>query len=304
MTVKPRNYKGREDFFAVSDFLMDTYKPGGRYPNWLQPRWDYMHSHPNLDAEKLDKIGIWEDDGSIVAVATYESTLGEAFFSVHQDYAYLKKDMLDYAEQNLCADLENGNKELAAYVNDFDEELLELVRQRRYTRYESTRPPHFGISQFVIPRPFPEITLPEGYRLKSLAEDNNLHKIHRVMWRGFNHEGEPPEEGIQWRVQMQSSPNFRKDLTIVVEAPNGDFAAICGMWYEPKNKLAYVEPVATDPTYRRMGLGKAAVLEGIRRCGECGATVAFVESDQQFYLDIGFERMFFRHPWVKEFETK
>jgi predicted N-acetyltransferase YhbS len=74
------------------------------------------------------------------------------------------------------------------------------------------------------------------------------------------------------------------------------------MWYEPKNKIAYVEPVATDPTYRRMGLGKAAVYEGIRRCGECGATVAFVESDQQFYLDIGFERIFIRHPWIKEFK--
>lgn len=28
----------------------------------------------------------------------------------------------------------------------------------------------------------------------------------------------------------------------------------------PENKVAYVEPVATDPDYRRMGLGKAAVL--------------------------------------------
>lgn len=221
---------------------------------------------------------------------------------MHSQYRYLKREMLDYAEQNLCGLSESGNKELAIYINDFDEEMLELVKERGYVRYENIRPPHFGISQFVIPEPFPEIILPEGYKLKSLADDNNLDKIHRVMWRGFNHEGEPPEEGIAWRIQMQSSPNFRKDLTIVVEAPNGDFAAICGMWYEPKNKIAYVEPVATDPAYRRMGLGKAAVLEGIRRCGECGATVAFVESDQQFYLDIGFERRFIRHPWVKEFK--
>jgi GNAT superfamily N-acetyltransferase len=302
MTIKLRNYKGREDFFAVSDFLMDVYVPGGKYPNWLQPRWDYMHSHPNLETEHLGKIGIWEDDKKMVAVATYESCLGEAFFSVHPDYTYLKKEMLDYAEKNLCTTLENGNRELAAYVNDFDSELLELVKQRGYTRYENTRPPHFGISQYVIPEAFPEIALPEGYKLKSFADDNDLKKIHRVMWRGFNHEGEPPEEGLKWRAQMQSSPNFNKDINIVVEAPNGDFAAVCGMWYEPKNKIAYVEPVATDPTYRRMGLGKAAVLEGVRRCGEYGATVAFVESDQQFYLDIGFERIFVRHPWVKEFK--
>lgn len=301
MTVIFRNYKGREDFFKVSDFLKDTYIPGGKYPNWLQPRWDYMHSHPGLDADNLHRIGIWEDDGKIVALATYELYLGEAYFSLHPDYTYLKREMLDYAEQNFYTVLENGNKELAAFINDFDEELEALVSERGYKKLEGTRPPHFGISQYVIPKLFPEITLPEGYKLKSLADDNDLYKINKVLWRGFNHEGEPPAEGIEWRRQMQSSPNFRKDLTIVVEAPNGDFASFCGMWYEPQNKIAYVEPVATDPTYRRMGLGTAVVLEGIRRCGECGATVAFVETDKQFYLDMGFECVFYRYAWVKEY---
>ena len=54
----------------------------------------------------------------------------------------------------------------------------------------------------------------------------------------------------------------------------------------------YVEPVATDPDFRRMGLGKAAVLEGIRRCGEMGAEVAYVGSDQLFYQKLGFKKIF------------
>ena len=72
-----------------------------------------------------------------------------------------------------------------------------------------------------------------------------------------------------------------------------------GIWYVPESRIAYIEPVATDPDYRRMGLGKAAVLECIRRCKELGATVAFVESEQQFYLDIGFELSFRRHMWSR-----
>jgi predicted N-acetyltransferase YhbS len=71
------------------------------------------------------------------------------------------------------------------------------------------------------------------------------------------------------------------------------------MFYEPTNRYAYVEPVATDPTYRRMGLGKAAVLEGIRRCADLGATVAYVGSDQEFYLSIGFEVIYTGECWVK-----
>jgi predicted N-acetyltransferase YhbS len=51
-----------------------------------------------------------------------------------------------------------------------------------------------------------------------------------------------------------------------------------------------------------MGLGRAAVLEGIRRCGALGATVAYVGSDQPFYLSIGFEVLYTSECWVRFFE--
>lgn len=59
------------------------------------------------------------------------------------------------------------------------------------------------------------------------------------------------------------------------------------MWYDQEAGFAVIEPVATDPDYRKMGLGKAAVLEGIRRTGELGAKTALVGSSQQFYYSIG-----------------
>ncbi len=60
------------------------------------------------------------------------------------------------------------------------------------------------------------------------------------------------------------------------------------MWYDSETEYALVEPVATDPDFRMLGLGKAAVLEGIRRCGQLGAKQAYVGSSQQFYYQIGF----------------
>jgi predicted N-acetyltransferase YhbS len=101
---------------------------------------------------------------------------------------------------------------------------------------------------------------------------------------------------------MQSAANFRRDLNIVAIAPDGAYAAYAGTWYEPLNRYAYVEPVATDPTYRRLGLGRAAVLEGVRRCGLLGAEVAYVGSDQEFYKAIGFELIFNTQCWEKIFK--
>jgi predicted N-acetyltransferase YhbS len=296
MIISMRNYNNEVDFKLVGDFLVRHYQSDNQDGNWLQPAWEYMHSHPLLDESALDRIGIWEDTGEIVAVVHYEWALGEVFLQVHPDYSYLKSEMLEYAEEHLYRIARSGSRVVHVFVNDFDAEFEALVLSRGYTRTAVRDRP---MSQFTIPNQFPEITLPDNFQLKSLQDDNNLQKIDRVLWRGFNHEGEPPEDGVDDRRKMQSVPNFRKDLNIVVEAPDGNFAAYSGTWFEQANRIAYVEPVATDPDYRRLGLGKAAVLEGIRRCGELGATLAYVGSDQAFYLAYGFTKIYTSQCWTK-----
>jgi predicted N-acetyltransferase YhbS len=260
-----------------------------------------MHYHPWLDSSSLGKIGIWEEAGQIVAVVHYESHLGEAFFQFHPAYRHLRQEMLDYAEQNLDGRSgKDGRKLLCAYVNDNDQELVSLVRARGYEKdVEEARP----MAKLDILQPFPPIRLPEGFRLKSLAEDCDWAKVHRVLWRGFDNPGEPiiTDEDIEERKRMFDTPRARRDLKIVVEAPGGDFVSLCGMFYEVTGQYAYVEPVATDPIYRRMGLGQAAVLEGLRRCGALGATAAYVGSDQAFYLSMGFKVIYTSECWVKFF---
>lgn len=297
MSITVRPYRHPGDFETVGNFLFANYQSGNQDGNWFQPTWEYMHSHPSLDESALAKIALWEDDEKTVGAVHYESVLGEAFFEIHRDYTHLKPEMLDYAERNLWGETENGERFLHAFINDFDPEFASLAKSRGYELVPRHARP---MSQFTIPQSFrPALHLPDGFRITSLAEKNDLEKIHRVLWRGFNHPGEPPDDGLAGRKKMQSGPHFRKDLTIVAQAPNGDFVSFCGMWYEATNQFAYVEPVATDPAFRRMGLGRAAVLEGIRRCGDLGATVAYVGSTQPFYQSLGFRRIFTSNCWRK-----
>ncbi len=298
MTVTHRSFANPADFAAISDFLTRHYQPGNRDGNWFQPSWEYAYTHPLFDESALDRIRIWEDGGEIVAVATYELRLGEAFFNVHPGYAHLKPEMLDYAEQHLRRAGADGRPYLRAYVNDFDSAFAEVVAARGYRLDpDSDRP----LAQLAIPVPFPAIRVPEGFRVQSLADENDLAKINRVLWRGFNHAGEPPADGIEGRRQMQSGPHFRQDLTMVAVAPDGEFVSYTGLWYDAVNRFAYVEPVATDPDYRRLGLAQAALLEGIRRCGSLGATVTYVGSEQPFYLALGFRVLYTQHCRLKTF---
>lgn len=296
MSVKLRQYQFQRDFAAAGAFLAANYLPGNRDGNYFPPAWEYMHYHPALDEKLLDNIGVWEDKGKIVGFVHPEMFAGEAFFELNPRHDYLKPQMLDYAENRLGGKGPDGRMCLLAFVDDFDKDFKALVKSRGYEIFpELARP----MTELPIPHPFPPVELPAGFVLKSLAEENDLAKLDRCVWRGFNHGDEPPFTDYAGRQKMQSAPGFRKDLNIIITAPNGSYAAYAGLWYEPKNKFAYVEPVCTDPAYRRQGLGTAAVMEGIRRCGELGATVAYVGSVQPFYQSMGFKKLFTCNCWRK-----
>jgi len=250
-----------------------------------------------LDTTALPRIGIWKDDDTIVGVANFEHRLGPTYFQVHPGFSHLKPDMLAYAEKNLVGTKEDGSKYVGAYINDFDTEFEVVAEERGFRKLPE---PSECMSEFPITDPFPEISIPDGFRIISLADKDDLYLTNRLIHRGFDHPGEPPETGPEERRLMQSAPNFDKHLNIIVVAENGDYCSYAGMWYEPELRIAMVEPVCTDPDYRLRGLGTAAILEGIRRCGELGATVAFVGSEYPIYLSMGCKKLYTINFWVKD----
>ncbi len=301
MSIICRQYDPDRDYLNISRFLITHHMAGNRDGNWLEPAWEYMHFHPMMDQSLLPLIRIWEDDGSIVAIVHFEWCLGEAFFQFEKGYTDLFPEMLEYAEQNLSTvSKETGKRVLHAFVNDNAPDLGRHMASRGYSVDQSECRPLYTLD---LTPPLQRIELPQGFRLTDLQETRDWNKVNRVLWRGFDHEGEPPcdEAELESRRRMFETPTAKMDLKIAVESPAGDFVAFCGTFYEPVNHFAYVEPVATDPDYRRLGLGKAAVLEGVRRCALLGADVAYVGSDQLFYQSIGFKKVFNADCWVKTF---
>jgi N-acetylglutamate synthase-like GNAT family acetyltransferase len=295
-----RSYNHKQDYQRVGDFLIEIYQPGEYFLNWLQPRWEYMHYHPNIQEVNLEKFGILEDNGDIVGMVHPEHVERQIYFQVRPGYDHIKPMLFDYAEENFQGISQSTGKLIRAmYINEHDKTLTQLAESRGYEKWTDFSEDN---SRYLLDKPVPEVPLPEGFHLQSLADETDLKKINRVLWRGFNHEGPPPEEEIPGRKMVMSAPNFRKDLTIVAVAPDGNYASYSGIWVVPENRIAYVEPVATDPDYRRMGLGKAAVLECVRRAAELDIDVVWVGSGLEFYKALGFKTMFTVIPWVKVLE--
>jgi GNAT superfamily N-acetyltransferase len=284
MTVQFRKYTDQagitEDYAKVRAFFSRL-----GYKEYTYARWDWMTTHTYLDKSAVGRMGLWEENDVVVGVTTIDGCLGQAFCMTLPTYEYLKKEMLIYARLNIATE-----EKFEVTIDDRDEYFQRIAAELGYV---ATPNKEFD-AIFYIDQTSTDYSLPEGFSIVSLHDRLDLYQYGRVLWKGFNHEldGEGEfifnEEKRQAFEQEMIRPNVDLDLKIAVVDPNGDFASYCGMWYDPEAGFAVVEPLATDPKYRKMGIGKAAVFEGIRRCKKLGAKTVFVGSSQQFYYNIGF----------------
>jgi mycothiol synthase len=79
-----------------------------------------------------------------------------------------------------------------------------------------------------------------------------------------------------WYRRVQEAPLYRRDLDLVAVAPDGAIAAFCTLWFDDPTRSVCIEPLATVPAHRRLGLARAVLTEGLRRAQRLGADLALV----------------------------
>lgn len=283
--MRLRPYDHHVDFARVFHLLSTWRVPGEHIAVWHPHRWSYMHHHPNIDALDLAAFGVAEEHGEIIGIVHQEHSPAFAFLQIAPGRDDAVAPLIDWAEDHLggwSQTLEHDA--LGLWIGRCRTTAVDEMRSRGYELTDFTEPE----AVFDLTSPVPSASLPEGYRLTTLADDNDLDKINRVLWRGFGHGDDPSDLEVPGRARVQTAPGFRLDRTVVAVAPDGDFASYAGVWLDEPNRVAMVEPVATDPDHRRMGLGRAVVLEVLRLVRSDGATHGWVGSDQEFYLSLGF----------------
>jgi len=286
MKINFRNYSPEpfhtDDYRKVREFLMDINSGGLCEFRMPWGAWEWAVTHQGRDQNNLGKIGLWESDSRVVALATYETSLGEGFFVVDEAYAHLKPDMIAYAKEVL----RDNEGKLRILLPDGD---YEFARAARVQGFRATEKSDYA-AVLDIDGINTNNKLPAGFSITSMSEGWDWEQYNRVMRRSFRGDENPEwnEEIAAARRTMLSSPMIRPEIVLAVVDGEGKYVSHCGMWYKPGEFYAYVEPVATDPDYRKIGLGKAVVLEAVNRCAKLGAKQAVVGSNKQFYYNIGF----------------
>jgi len=243
-----------------------------------------MTTHAHMNLSGLDRIAVWEASNEIVALLTSDSFNGDSWssFCVKEGYGHIKEQMLTYFIANFPHD---GTH--TAAISDADTELHDAAFRVGLVPSEEDGEKY---AIFPIRLELLSYNLPENYTVTNLSETYDLDKLKTFFLKTYedlNDDFHASLTPAEYERELKG-PYSNLDIKIVVLAPNGEYAAYCGMWYDPNAKFAQIEPVGVNADYRKLGLGKAVVLEGIKRCAILGAKEAQVDTNLQFYYNIGF----------------
>jgi len=242
-----------------------------------------------------ESIGVWESDrGEIVGVSHCEYPwLGHAFLERRPGWDGLLDEMLAYTEATFS---DPEKRVLRVEVYDHDEALRAAARARGYAEDAE----HIGYESEYVIGDLPEPDLPEGFVVRSMADDNDIESRRKVLGLGFDYPDPSEWAAPHVYVELQGAPDYRRDLDLYVVGPDGEYVSCCIIWYDAHNRMGILEPVATHPGYRLRGLGRKVVMEGIRRVADLGAQSVWVGTAKPFHLAIGFEKRYMIHDWVKQ----
>lgn len=284
MSVTFRHYTSEpgitNDYYKLRNFLIKL-----KYSEFNYSKWDWMITHRYLDKISLNKIGIWEENNEIIGAALYNCRLGTAFCVTDNKHQDLKQEMLKYAETNL-----NDGGCFGIVIRDDD---LHFQDTAYALGYKATNEK----VEDIIFYPLMVNTgydVPYGFKVVDLSHDLNIANYLEILWDGFNHERDGDGRFVDSKAkeilakQELIRPNVDLQLKIAVTDENGRYVSYCGAWYDKEAGFAALEPIATLPQYRHLGLARCAVHEAINRVLKMGAEIVIGTSAKQFLYNIGF----------------
>lgn len=310
--MKPafRPYQAEDDFWRMREFLRYVFMLNDRRErSWHVARLDYCRWHTAMNCAKVrleDVAFLWEDNGEIVAIAMPDGGPGEVHFLVHPALTTpeLEEEMLVVAEERLPKVLPDGKRGLFVWASSEYKTRQEMLQRHGYRR--DTWPEHQWRRD--LDGPIPDVPILAGFAIRPLGDGLELLERCYASGLGF-HEGDikvavENRQDPQWYRNIQNAPLYRRDLDLVAIAPHGAVAAFCTVWFDDVTRTGVFEPVATVPHYRRLGLGKALLTEGLRRLQRMGATRAFVggysERANALYRSVMGDAYDLDEVWVKE----
>lgn len=298
--IRDRPITFPDDVWPVRDFLSRLYSitPSGTV--WDVRRWDgsiFYAAVPGIAPDRADRSRLWVTEGGRIVAAALSEGGRQIHPHVDPETAHLLDEVVGWAEGAAAA---VGDDCVLLHVWRHDEAMRRVASARGYERsegWEILRSLRLGAA------PLPHPVVPAGYVLRSTRDTPADHgAIADLVNAAF---GRTFHVAAEHATFTRFAPSFRRETDLVLEAPDGTFAAYAAVCWDSNNRRATFEPVCTHPRHRRRGLAKALMLEGMRRAAELGAVVIDVATGDAdpantLYASLPFAEVYSGELWSRK----
>ena len=279
MTLMLRPCQDESDYFRVRNFLREIFLLNNRLEHsWHVARLDYWRWHFIATCQltpPFEQVTVgWETEkGELVAVL-HPFGSGEIRAHIHPRFRCpeLEAEIYTYAGEHYAVDAPDSRYLIVPVLAD------DALRQQALTGLGFSKQAgwnHHYWRDLTAPVPAPSV--PPGYILRSMGDESEHPSRSWCSWRAF-HSDEPDTDydgDYSWYKNLQSAPLYRRDLDVVAATPNGEIAGFCTIYYDDYTRSAVTVVVGVAAEHWRRGLGKAVMLEGMRRLQQLGCTRVF-----------------------------
>lgn len=234
-----------------------------------------------------DNVGLWTDEnGRLVGFAVLQAPFANLQYALHPSvtHAALEAALFTWVSQR-AQQIANQSGQSFTFTINIAEHLvptLEYLRLLGFVRQDPGR--------VLLARRLDEIVdapqLPAGFVVRHLAGESEVAAATALLAAAFN----ITTVTVEWRRRILQRQEYRPALDVVVVAPDRRLAAFCLCWIHPAGAVGQIEPIGTHPDFQRLGLGRAALLEGLRRLQAYQATLAYVGTSAGNFRSLGMYR--------------
>ncbi len=297
--TKSRPYRGPEDAEQMKELLISARARIGHgcwHVGDLVWRL-FLHS---IRYELAQTLRLWVDEvGKLVGFAIVSPPTGTGTvcfeLQVHpqmrdQD---LESQMLDWIEAYGHSALEDASGApqlgLSAEPGIYEDDLGQIAALQ--ARGFQVSGPEAVLLHRSLAQPIPKPLLPEGFVVRPVGGPHEAKKRAGAHRDAFH----PSRLSDEAYLRLMRTPGYVLELDLVAVASDGTHAAFCLGWLDATNKVGEFEPVGTRSAFRRAGLARAVLLDGLHRMksrGAVGVVVGPISVDDgpalQLYSSVGF----------------
>lgn len=293
MNITSRPFRDSSDLELLKQFVMTIWADES-YRSYFHMGDIIWNIYQNTVFDPYRNIRLWQNtQGELLGFALFD--IGRAAFSswtqIHpdqRDNAELYDAMLEWVDGRAAEERKDNPTIDLLYNAIYDDDIpLQAALLRHHYH-----PGDIGLLYMYreLDRIVPNPALPSGWQVRHVAEECEFEErvaIHLEVWH-------PSRVTLEAYRRLRTIPGYTPELDIVAVAPDGTFASYCICWLDPLNHCGEFEPVGTRAAFRGQGIGKAVMLEGLRRLQSLGATSAIVNTNngndpaRRLYESVGF----------------